>query len=226
MGTRHLILVAKSRAGNDNQDSRYGQFGGYPVPFYPLAQYGQWDGYPSGQGAAILTFLRERFDRAKFEAGLAHLYEPTEEQSAAMWAEFGVDIVKSDGMVSFDKSEEYAKRYPSMHRNNGAKILDQIQDATGPIPTRSELAFAGDGLFCEWGYVIDLDANTFEVFEGFSKEPTPPDSRFPSGAAWLSKDNEYEPIRLKHKFDLDALPTEEEFLAILEPANEEDSEAA
>ena len=39
MGTRHLICVV-----SDNQ--------------YRIAQYGQWDGYPEGQGAAILEFLK------------------------------------------------------------------------------------------------------------------------------------------------------------------------
>ena len=47
MGTRHLICVVK-----DNE--------------YKLAQYGQWDGYPEGQGVNILRFLRD-FDRDVFE---------------------------------------------------------------------------------------------------------------------------------------------------------------
>ena len=40
MGTRHLICVV-----SDGD--------------YKVAQYGQWDGYPSGQGAAILEFLHK-----------------------------------------------------------------------------------------------------------------------------------------------------------------------
>jgi len=41
MGTRHLIVVKK-----DNE--------------IKVAQYGQWDGYPSGQGVSILKFLRNK----------------------------------------------------------------------------------------------------------------------------------------------------------------------
>ena len=37
MGTRHLIAVMA--------DGKY-----------QVAQYGQWDGYPSGQGVSVLTF--------------------------------------------------------------------------------------------------------------------------------------------------------------------------
>ena len=39
MGTRHLIAVQK-----DGE--------------YKVAQYGQWDGYPEGQGVRVLEFLR------------------------------------------------------------------------------------------------------------------------------------------------------------------------
>lgn len=29
---------------------------------YKVAQYGQWDGYPEGQGITVLTFLRDKMD--------------------------------------------------------------------------------------------------------------------------------------------------------------------
>ena len=41
MGTRHLICAI-----SDDE--------------YRIAQYGQWDGYPEGQGAAILEFLKDK----------------------------------------------------------------------------------------------------------------------------------------------------------------------
>lgn len=43
MGTRHLIA-----AKVDGE--------------YKLAQYGQWDGYPEGQGVAVLDFLVNKED--------------------------------------------------------------------------------------------------------------------------------------------------------------------
>lgn len=33
------------------------------------------------------------------------------------------------------------------------------------------LAFAHDSLFCEWAYVVDLDENVLEIYEGFQTEP-------------------------------------------------------
>jgi len=40
MGTRHLICVVKGKE-------------------YIVAQYGQWDGYPTGQGIGVLNFFKK-----------------------------------------------------------------------------------------------------------------------------------------------------------------------
>src|SRR3546814_20563425 len=58
MGTRNLTCVVVDGA-------------------YKVAQYGQWDGYPSGQGATARAFLREQLDRATFLTRLAETFEPT-----------------------------------------------------------------------------------------------------------------------------------------------------
>ena len=34
----------------------------------------------------------------------------------------------------------------------------------------NEKAFAGDSLFCEWAYVLDLDKETLEIYHGFNKD--------------------------------------------------------
>jgi hypothetical protein len=47
MGTRHLICVK-------HQDE------------YKLIQYGQWDGYLSGQGKDVYDFLQNEFERETF----------------------------------------------------------------------------------------------------------------------------------------------------------------
>ena len=51
MGTRHLIAAKIDGV-------------------YKLAQYGQWDGYPEGQGVAVLDFLVNKMDVAAFTAAL------------------------------------------------------------------------------------------------------------------------------------------------------------
>ena len=37
---------------------------------YKVAQYGQWDGYPEGQGLTALHFLRDEMDAEKFKTAV------------------------------------------------------------------------------------------------------------------------------------------------------------
>lgn len=191
---------------------------------YKVAQYGQWDGYPSGQGATILTFLRERFDRSKFKDRACCTYEPTQEQIIDLYVEAGADRqrIENDGLVDFDISQRFGKENPTLSRDTGSKILEMIQESEADkIPIRNGISFAADSLFCEWAYVIDLDKNTFEVFEGFNKEPLSDGDRFYEAACDDAADGYY-PVKLAHSFDLNDLPTLDEFLAICEPTDEDD----
>ena len=63
MGTRHLTCVVKD--GD-----------------YKVAQYGQWDGYPSGQGIDILTFLREELNRDVLLPKLSQTFQPIRSHEA------------------------------------------------------------------------------------------------------------------------------------------------
>lgn len=206
MGTRHLICVVK-----DND--------------YKVAQYGQWDGYPSGQGITILSFLRDELDREKFLANLSQTFEPTEEQVKAWWLEVGHDIEKSNGFVDHAIAKHYSAKHPSLSRDTGAKILEIIQNASEPVPVNLYKEFAADSLFCEWAYVIDFDKGTFEVFEGFNCNPLAEGERFyglKSGEDTGHRDTEYHPVRHVKTYQLDALPTDEQFLADLEPQDEDE----
>jgi len=201
MGTRHLTCVVK-----DGE--------------YKVAQYGQWDGYPSGQGVDALTFLKN-MDRDKFLTSLAATYQPTKEQIAAWWKEVGHDIGTNDGWVGVEISDKYKAKHPSLSRDTGAEILQLIQDAVEPVPLNLYLKFAAESLFCEWAYVVDFDKNTLEVYEGFNKQPLAQSERFYG----LTSDDSsgYEPVRLKKAYSLDELPTQEEFLSELEPDEEDDA---
>ncbi|KAF2194392.1 hypothetical protein K469DRAFT_773578, partial [Zopfia rhizophila CBS 207.26] len=56
-GTRHLICVFHK-----------GRF--------VVAQYGQWDGYPEGQGVTLMKFLCVPINIQRLKDGLKHIYEP------------------------------------------------------------------------------------------------------------------------------------------------------
>ncbi|EXE17198.1 hypothetical protein J558_2879 [Acinetobacter baumannii 1106579] len=194
MGTRHLICVQ-----HNNE--------------YKVAKYGQWDGYPSGQGVGILEFLKGGFNKALFIQKLDNIFEPTDEQVKAWYREAG--NTRDDGYVDFEVSKRFSAKYPSFSRDAGSDILGIIQNSESPIPMRKYLEFAAESLFCEWAYVIDLDKNTFEVFQGFNKTPLDRSERFASVTSPNSNEGYYQ-VKFLESFDLDNLPSEEDFIAQLE----------
>jgi hypothetical protein len=201
MGTRNLTMVVK---------------GGE----YKVAQYCQWDGYPSGQGATVLTFLRDEMNRPAFEAAVSATREITEAELKERWEDCGA--TRDDGMVSIEESDRFKKRYPWLHRDCGADVLKIIQESGGDIALNLTLDFVKDSLFCEWAYVVDLDQNTLEVYVGFNQKPLAEGDRFFSGE---TPEKEYWPVRLAKSYPLDALPTDDEFQTDLAQDDEEEEEA-
>jgi hypothetical protein len=175
---------------------------------YKIAQYGQWDGYPSGQGVIALRFLR-KMDRTKFVEALGRCRFITEEENKALWNECGAN--PNSDMVSMDVSNKFKARYPELHRDCGADVLGIVYGSQGEVLLQDIIGFAGDSLFCEWCYVVDLDKNTFEVFKGFNKRKPGKNARFNDLATMVLK-NGYYAVKLMKTYPLDALPTEEEFL--------------
>ena len=205
MGTRNLTMVI-----SNNQTK--------------VAQYGQWDGYPSGQGATaldLLTKIVKEGELSKFKENVDKLTWFTDEQ---------IEKINAD--------VDWSEKYPYLSRDWGAQILEAVHYGTltkEPGFMRSKKLvntceilglvdnskFAADSLFCEWAYVIDLDKNTFEVYEGFNKEPLANDERF---ASMPTYDDKYKPVKFVKSFDLNALPELQQFLEECEPKNEEDEE--
>lgn len=87
---------------------------------------------------------------------------------------------------------------------------------------QDSINFAADGLFCEWAWVIDLDAGTFEGYCGFGQTSLAENDRF-YFLRDLEKDNGYHGVRLAAKWNLDALPTDEEFLTAFKNDDEEET---
>jgi hypothetical protein len=80
---------------------------------------------------------------------------------------------------------------------------------------RGGLAFDGnsfplDSLYCEWGYLVDLDTRAFEVYRGF--QTTPPTSGRFVGRPPVS--DPYFPVALVASWPLVALPDRDRLLAI------------
>jgi hypothetical protein len=187
-----------------------------------VAQYCQWDGYPSGQGATVWAFLhalrsgRLASDNLElFKRRIAALTEVGDEEVAEKWTECGAE----GEWVGMDVVEEFNSKYAHLSRDMGAKVLDGIMK--GEITEVSlNTEFPGNSLFCEWAYVIDLDNEALEVYEGFVKEPHT-EGRFCNMPPY-DGGSTYYPVKLKEKIPFNELPaTEEEFVAMFEEDDEE-----
>lgn len=154
-----------------------------------VVQYGQWDGYPAGQGATALEFCREHLATAEgrdaFRAKLARCRFVTDE-------------------------EIFDAPWPALNRDYGAKILDYIDQSDGEVLLQDESYFARDSLFCEWAYVIDLDQLQLEVYKGANRDPVPAGERFAAGGC-----NGYYPVRHVETFKLGDLPDKATFVQTL-----------
>lgn len=196
MGTRHLICIQQNNE-------------------YKVAQYGQWDGYPSGQGVDVLNFAKN-LDKDLFICKLENVFSPTQEQIDGWYKDAGHD---GGDWLTVTVASKFKESHPILSRDAGAGVLELILNSNHPLPLISSLNFAADSLFCEWAYVNDLDSNTFEVFKGFNQSPLNQAERFANIKSNDSTDGYY-PVRLVKLWALSDLPDEEFFLDLLEPCED------
>lgn len=216
MGTRNLTMVIQN---------------GKPA----VAQYGQWDGYPSGQGATILAFLLT-CDLNKFRNVMERCrFIESSKRKEKELEKFFKDLGCPDGFMTTAQAEKYHEKYPFLTRDNGGAILQLLynDETNNKLWIHDSSNFASDSLFCEWGYVIDLDNNTFEVYKGFVQTPLEKTERF----YYLQEKNEhvverrgddqYYPIKHVKTYQLNDLPGVDDFIKEVEeiayPKEEEES---
>ena len=180
-----------------------------------IAQYGQWDGYPAGQGRTVLEFLRS-VNLDEFKKKVAKLKWLTKKQGEAIDADPNWD--KHYPYLSRDAGAEVlnAVMYGKMHVNDYPNKKKEINVTVIGLVNRD--GFAGDSLFCEWAYVIDLDNEVLEVYDGFNKKPLTEADRFRD----LSKDNDYYPIKLVKSYPLSDLPTLDQMIKDCDPPENEE----
>lgn len=171
-----------------------------------VAQYSQWGGWPPGQGALVLEFLAGMDDAAR-ENFLGKL-------RATRWAT-EEDLTKAQAELDAIHTLKVGHLFPEYDRDTGAKIFHLI--AQGAVTVlKDSRTFAGDGLFCEWAYLVDFDRDVLEVYTGFGKGKA-----VGYFADYEATGNGYSAVSLVKSFDLGALPSETEFVSAFQ--DEEDS---
>ena len=205
-----------------------------------VAQYGQWDHYPSGQGCTALATLKEIAEKNDWDSFKNKV------NSLRWFTEAEYEQLKEMS------DDDLLARYPQLSRDWAALILEAIykgqvvkeernwaNNQTTVVTTtfnniecqQNQGNFAADSLFCEWAYVIDLDKMTLEVFNGFNKEPLVEGDRFYelqdkliAEKAAKGRQVEYYPVKLVKSYDLNNLPDARTFCNECEEREEEDED--
>lgn len=186
--------------------------------------YNHCDSYPEGLGSDVLGWARDNqhelvcddhgsvpgsaFDLVRQLRVVAPDSKPTPEDIERLrgYADLGVGEQRLDDW------------YVLLRETQGdpAAILK-----AGVLIDASE--FPNDSLFAEWGYVIDVDARTFEVYQGF-QHARHDKGRFADRSPRASVSGDYYPVALVASWPLDGLPSDEEFFAALYPDDKKDED--
>lgn len=118
-----------------------------------VAQYGQWDGYPSGQGVNALVHA---FNHEAIERGLEKVRWATQSEIDEIYANF-----PSAGMFGTEDSHKFGLFYPNLTRDTCANILGVIAWSVGEVLVFDNSEFENDELFCEAVYTIDFQQKKF-----------------------------------------------------------------
>lgn len=155
MGTRHLINVV---------------YDGKLV----ISQYGQWDGYPTGQGVDVCNFIRSGdYTRLKVKAERGELkflshkdaetlnkilfpHHQEKKKGKAKTVELP-DAVKDSLRTILDESH--------FSRDRGAEILKMAARALFEFYTIDSSDFEEGGIFrCEYVHLLNLDKDTYTIY--------------------------------------------------------------
>lgn len=179
------------------------------------ATYNHWDSYPSGLGADVLNWLRSNdWDLSTVRTQVDALL-----------------MVDDQAEPTAEERERFAQ-YANSNVSTGKDWYALLRETQGNPAAILEAGAAGDAsgfpldsLFCEWAYVVDLDREVFEVYEGFQKSG-------PSKGRWSSVTSPdsggYWPVSLVKSWPIAELrasdDTSSSFMNAIESGDDEDDE--
>lgn len=140
MGTRHMIGVKMNGE-------------------WKVGQYGQWDGYPEGQGYTVLNFLRE-CNMDIFRSKLDRCIFIDKKRLRECYVEAGDSKDNTSGFIDMAVANKFNAMFPMLCRDTGAEILNLIYKSDAEkIELFDNHDFINDTTFCEFAYVVNLDEN-------------------------------------------------------------------
>jgi len=161
--------------------------------------YNHFDSYPEGLGNGVLNFLHTiiNFEELKIKVNniilIDEKVEPTIKQIKQCIAAKTVDM---------EASEQSYKDWYCLLRHAQGNLEKYIEVRLMP----DSKDFLLDSLFCEWAYIINLDTNKLEIYEGFNEDQNGK-GRYASQHRELDGNHHYG-VKLIYEVDLFNLPKE------------------
>ncbi|MFJ5532399.1 hypothetical protein [Streptomyces sp. NPDC093261] len=179
-------------------------FVGFVVDGQTKITYNHHDSYPAGLGQDVLTWLWANRHSLicslhRNETGgpvdLVRKLRVVDDDTPP--TDQDIRALEPYTNLNVDGRHERPSWYQLLHGTQGdiARML-----AAGAIEDSSD--FPADSLFAEWGYVVDLDNQVLEIYEGFQHAPHN-DGRF---ADMAPAREGYWPVRLVASWPLGGLP--------------------
>lgn len=152
--------------------------------------YNHFDSYPSHLGEKVLQFCKEtsieEMNRIYESIIMVKGYEKVTEEQLEMIPVSLEEITREVGIEFYDCLRLYQGDI-SVYKD-GLRFMTDSED------------FIKDSLFCEYGYIINLDTNLLEFWVGFQEKP------YKINRYGYDKTKQgYYPCKLVKTFDLDKL---------------------
>ena len=170
--------------------------------------YNHYDSYPEVLGLSILKEIKgfsveqmkKAFNNLKLVKNSEAKPTPKEIKNFEKWSNASVG---SQGMGNKEICTYY-----QLLRNVQGTLKPYITGEVNLIIDSED--FLIDSLFCEWAYIVNLDKEVLEVWEGFQK--TPQENRYKITEKFNSGTESYFNCKIIREYPLKKLPTKNKFL--------------
>lgn len=129
------------------------------------ASYQQFDTYPTSTGVDLQTEMAEVIERG---------YEPEEIFGYLGQLVDEMIYVKADENPTREQADKYSQ-FLNRNVSTGDDWYAQLREQQGSLMRRldagiatEDTGFVKDSLFCEWGYIFDVDAGKVLILRGFN----------------------------------------------------------
>lgn len=131
--------------------------------------YNHYDSYPDGLGSDLVKALNKFLDGTNSSNPRVFLQSLVKDQQLVNeeTPPTAEQVEQLLGYANLNVSTQSPQEWYVLLRETQGDLAATL--ACGYMVDGFE--FGHDALFCEWGYVIDLDADEFVIYRGFSQKP-------------------------------------------------------